>query len=219
MPTSGRKTWSVRDQSAVRISQPSVVPTTVCSNCAERRRCRAASRKKSALDAAVRSDDANLAARVLNRTAPLHDDVAFAGPRRDLEQRLGPKLARLRFECRSMLSQGSSTRSRWRHRRRPFGVLREEIDLVLGSNDAETIRKLLILDPSAPSVFRPGIPHGVDAIVRRALSRDPATRQTTAEELGEEVEKAARAGGAVALHREVAASMRAASRDSRGHRA
>lgn len=57
--------------------------------------------KKSALDAAVRTDDANLAARVLNRTAPLHDDVAFAGPRRDLEERLGPKLARLRFECRA----------------------------------------------------------------------------------------------------------------------
>ena len=57
--------------------------------------------KKSALDAAVRTDDAALAARVLNRTAPLHDDVAFAGPRRDLEERLGPKLARLRFECRA----------------------------------------------------------------------------------------------------------------------
>lgn len=57
--------------------------------------------KKSALDAAVRTDDVPLAARVLNRTASLHDDVAFAGPRRDLEERLGPKLARLRFECRA----------------------------------------------------------------------------------------------------------------------
>ena len=57
--------------------------------------------KKSALEAAVRTDDVPLAARVLNRTAPLHDDVAFAGPRRDLEERLGPKLARLRFECRT----------------------------------------------------------------------------------------------------------------------
>ena len=81
--------------------------------------------------------------------------------------------------------------------------------LFLGSNDAETIRKLLILDPPAPSVFRPGIPRGIDAIVLRALSKDPAARQTTAEELGEALEKAARAGGAVALHREVAASMRA----------
>ena len=80
--------------------------------------------------------------------------------------------------------------------------------LFLGSHDAETIRKLLILDPPAPSVFRPGIPPGVDAVVLKALAKSPAARQATAEEFGEALERAARAGGAVALHREVAASMR-----------
>ncbi len=80
--------------------------------------------------------------------------------------------------------------------------------LFLGSHDAETIRKLLILDPPAPSVFRQGIPPGVDAVVLKALAKSPAARQATAEEFGEALERAARAGGAVALHREVAASMR-----------
>jgi eukaryotic-like serine/threonine-protein kinase len=78
-----------------------------------------------------------------------------------------------------------------------------------GSNSVETLTKILQFDPPAPSAVRPGIPAGVDAIVSKALSKDPRARQATAEELGETLEAAARAAGAVALHREVAAALRA----------
>ena len=47
-------------------------------------------------------------------------------------------------------------------------------------------------DPPAPSALRPGLPRGFDAVLSKALARDPARRPATAAELAAEARRALR---------------------------
>ncbi len=81
--------------------------------------------------------------------------------------------------------------------------------LFRGSNDAETVARLLSFEPPPPSTLRAGVPPGVDDVILRAVAKLPSDRYPTAEAFGEALEAAARAGSAVAMYREVAATLRA----------
>jgi serine/threonine protein kinase len=61
--------------------------------------------------------------------------------------------------------------------------------LFLGRTDYETMQNVLERSVPAPSTMRPEIPPALDAIVQRALSRDPATRYADARALAEDLEK------------------------------
>jgi serine/threonine protein kinase len=57
-----------------------------------------------------------------------------------------------------------------------------------GSNDAQTIDAVRSRHVEPPSALRPEIPPALDAIVRRALERDPARRFQSAHDLSEELD-------------------------------
>ncbi|MBL8612374.1 MAG: protein kinase [Myxococcales bacterium] len=76
--------------------------------------------------------------------------------------------------------------------------------LFRGKSDAETLDRILRHHPAPP----PRVDDRVAAVVARALAKEPAARYPTAEALGEALEVAARAAGALASHREVSALVR-----------
>ncbi|HTM20550.1 MAG TPA: serine/threonine-protein kinase, partial [Kofleriaceae bacterium] len=52
------------------------------------------------------------------------------------------------------------------------------------ASEPETLQAIINADLKPPSAMRPGLPEALDAIVMRALDRDPAARFPTARELG-----------------------------------
>ena len=67
--------------------------------------------------------------------------------------------------------------------------------LFRGSNDAETMKQVLEMPIAPPSTINGDVPVEYDAIVMRALDRDPAKRQLTAKELAVEIEELLRKHG------------------------
>ena len=50
-------------------------------------------------------------------------------------------------------------------------------------NDARTIVRIMTLDPAPPSLHRPGLSPALEAIILRALAKDPSRRFSSAEEM------------------------------------
>jgi serine/threonine protein kinase len=61
--------------------------------------------------------------------------------------------------------------------------------LFAGGDEVETMRNVLMQPIAPPSRRRGGIPAGLDAIVGRALAREPERRYQTAEEMAEELDE------------------------------
>ena len=61
--------------------------------------------------------------------------------------------------------------------------------LFTGRNEYETMRNVLVQPISAPSRGRPGVPAALDAIVARALEREPARRYQTAAEMADDLDR------------------------------
>jgi serine/threonine protein kinase len=61
--------------------------------------------------------------------------------------------------------------------------------LFTGPDEYETMRNVLLQPIVAPSQGRPGIPAALDAIVARALQRDPAQRYQTAGDMADDVDR------------------------------
>ncbi len=64
--------------------------------------------------------------------------------------------------------------------------------LFKGANDDQTLANVLGMPIPAPSSVVPDVPPALDAIVARALERDPAQRYRTADEMAEDLEDAVR---------------------------
>ena len=58
--------------------------------------------------------------------------------------------------------------------------------------------KHLSLVPEPPSTLRPEVPHDLDAVVMRALAKDPDQRYGSAEEMDAELARVARGAGGLA---------------------
>ena len=67
--------------------------------------------------------------------------------------------------------------------------------LFRGGNDADTMKQVLELPISPPSTVNGDVPKEYDAIVMRALDRDPSKRHLTAKELAVEIEELLRQRG------------------------
>ncbi len=75
--------------------------------------------------------------------------------------------------------------------------------LFKGDGEAETLSRVMN-EPIAPlRSIVPTLPASIEAVVMRALERDPAKRFATAAELGEALEKAGRAVRSVGTHKDV----------------
>jgi serine/threonine protein kinase len=61
--------------------------------------------------------------------------------------------------------------------------------LFAGSDEFETMRNVLMQPIAPPSRRRGGIPAGLDAVIARALARDPDRRYQTAEEMAEDLDE------------------------------
>ena len=76
--------------------------------------------------------------------------------------------------------------------------------LFRGTNDAETLNRVLSLEVPAPEHVRPGVPAGLGAVALRALQRDRDRRLPSAEALADSIEAVAQAEGIDASARAVA---------------
>lgn len=76
--------------------------------------------------------------------------------------------------------------------------------LFKGDGEAETLNRVLYDPIAPPSSARPDVPKALEDICMKALSRDPEQRFATAQDFGDELEKAARALDSVGSVREVA---------------
>jgi serine/threonine protein kinase len=76
--------------------------------------------------------------------------------------------------------------------------------LFKGDGEAETLNRVLYEPIATPSSVRPDVPKALEDICMKALSRDPDQRFATAQDFGDELEKAARALGSVGSVRDVA---------------
>ncbi|CAN5302121.1 hypothetical protein BH11MYX1_BH11MYX1_37900 [soil metagenome] len=85
--------------------------------------------------------------------------------------------------------------------------------LFRGSNDAETMKMVLQQPIPLPSHANPDVPFAFDAIVMRALERDPAKRHRTAKELAVELEELLRVAGYGAKNDQIAKYMQATFKD------
>ena len=76
--------------------------------------------------------------------------------------------------------------------------------LFKGDGEAETLNRVLYDAIAPPSSVRPDVPAALEAICMKALSRDVDERYATAQDFGDELEKAARALNSVGSVRDVA---------------
>ena len=76
--------------------------------------------------------------------------------------------------------------------------------LFKGDGEAETLNRVLYDAIAPPSSVRPDVPQPLEAICMKALSRDVDERYATAQDFGDELEKAARALNSVGSVRDVA---------------
>ena len=76
--------------------------------------------------------------------------------------------------------------------------------LFKGDGEAETLNRVLYEPIMPPSSVRPDVPKALEDICMKALSRDVDQRFATAQDFGDELEKAARALGSVGSVRDVA---------------
>ena len=76
--------------------------------------------------------------------------------------------------------------------------------LFKGDGEAETLNRVLYEPIATPSSVRPDVPKALEDICMKALSRDVDQRFATAQDFGDELEKAARALGSVGSVRDVA---------------
>jgi serine/threonine-protein kinase len=76
--------------------------------------------------------------------------------------------------------------------------------LFKGDGEAETLNRVLYDPIPPPTSVRADVPKALEAICMKALSRDPTLRYATAQDFGDELEKAARALGSVGSVRDVA---------------
>ncbi len=76
--------------------------------------------------------------------------------------------------------------------------------LFKGDGEAETLNRVLYDAIAPPSSVRPDVPKPLEAICMKALSRDVDERYATAQDFGDELEKAARALNSVGSVRDVA---------------
>jgi serine/threonine protein kinase len=76
--------------------------------------------------------------------------------------------------------------------------------LFKGDGEAETLNRVLYEPIATPSSVRPDVPKALEDICMKALSRDVDERFATAQDFGDELEKAARALGSVGSVRDVA---------------
>ena len=76
--------------------------------------------------------------------------------------------------------------------------------LFKGDGEAETLNRVLYEPIARPSSVRPDVPKALEDICMKALSRDVDERFATAQDFGDELEKAARALGSVGSVRDVA---------------
>ncbi len=67
--------------------------------------------------------------------------------------------------------------------------------LFKGGNDADTMRQVLESTVPTPSAINPDVPVELDAIVMKALARDPADRFSTAKEVSDAIEEVLRVQG------------------------
>lgn len=81
--------------------------------------------------------------------------------------------------------------------------------LFRGGNDAETMKQVLEARIYPPSKVNTDVPPEYDAIVMRALSRDPNKRQSTAKEMAVEIEELLRKRGYGAKNDQIARYMQA----------
>lgn len=79
--------------------------------------------------------------------------------------------------------------------------------LFKGEGEAETLNRVLFEPIPSPRTLRPEIPASLEAIVMKALERDPAARFASCAEMGDALEAAARAEGMLGDHKEVAAHL------------
>jgi serine/threonine protein kinase len=64
--------------------------------------------------------------------------------------------------------------------------------LFRGANEAETLKNVLDMPIAPPSSVNPEVPASLDAIVMRALERDPARRYASGQEMAEDLEEVLR---------------------------
>jgi eukaryotic-like serine/threonine-protein kinase len=76
--------------------------------------------------------------------------------------------------------------------------------LFKGDGEAETLNRVLYDPIATPSSVRPDVPKALEAICMKALNRDVDQRYATAQDFGDELEKAARALNSVGSVRDVA---------------
>ena len=58
-----------------------------------------------------------------------------------------------------------------------------------GSSTREVLRKVLEVDPVAPRLLWPDVPHGLEAVCLRALAKEPLDRFPSAKEMGDAVQQ------------------------------
>lgn len=90
--------------------------------------------------------------------------------------------------------------------------------LFRGATDVESLRLVLAANVPRASAVDPSLGPGLDAVLAKALERDPADRFATAAELGEALELAARTHELLAKHSDVAAYVRSASGEALAQR-
>jgi serine/threonine-protein kinase len=90
--------------------------------------------------------------------------------------------------------------------------------LFRGTTDVESLRLVIAANVPRASAVEPSLGPGLDAVLAKALARDPADRFATAAELGEALESAARRHELLAKHSDVAAYVRTASGEALAQR-
>ena len=60
--------------------------------------------------------------------------------------------------------------------------------LFAGKTDVETMRQVLMVDPAAPSTVNPAVPPALDAVVLRALAKNPEQRYASAADFADAIE-------------------------------